>query len=364
MFDPGSLTALRSALTAFGLGPAQRIEALPGGHIHDTYLVVASGRTWVVQRFNERVFPDLIGVMSNIRRVTEHARAKLIAGGIDPARRALRLLPAADGGDFVRAADGGAYRAFEYVSGSRRWDAAPDPRLAFEAGCAFGEFVALLADLPAPPLVETIPGFHDTPARQRALLAAYRDDPLGRAAELGAERAFVEARAELAGQCARLAEQGALPRRVTHNDAKLDNVLLDAADGGALCVVDLDTVMPGYLGYDFGDLVRTVVCVGAEDERDLSRLGLRLENLTALGRGYLDPLSGLLEPQERATLIDGAHWIILELGMRFLTDHLLGDGYFKVERPGHNLDRARAQFQLLRELERQREAMLRAFDAL
>jgi Ser/Thr protein kinase RdoA (MazF antagonist) len=362
MGEGGDSAALRQALAGFGLGDVTRVEAFGGGHIHDTFAVDADGGRWLVQRFNERVFVDLDAVMGNIRRVTEHARAKLLARGVDPARRVLRLLPAADGGNYVRAADGLAYRAFEFVSGSRPApQGAPDARLAFEAGRAFGEFVALLADLPAPPLAETIPGFHDTPARLAALRAAFQADPHGRAAALAAERAFVEERAELAGECASLAERGLLPRRVAHNDAKLDNLLLDAADGGALCAVDLDTVMPGYLAYDFGDLVRTAACTGREDTRDLSTIGLRLDNFAALARGYLDPLRHVIGEAERASLLDGAYWIVLELGMRFLTDHLQGDRYFKIARAAHNLDRARAQFQVLRVLERERPALQHAY---
>jgi aminoglycoside phosphotransferase (APT) family kinase protein len=366
-----ALNAARRALPQFVEGRTLELGPLGAGHIHDTYLATLDsaepfGTSQVVlQRVNSGVFRDLPAVMDNIARVTAHARAALALRGVpDARRRVLQLRLTRAGASYAREPDGTAWRMFDYVPGSLSLAAAQRPQDAFEAGRAFGEFASLLQDLPAPPLTCTIVDFHATDARLRALQAAMRADPQRRAAQVQREWDAVERRSELALECSSLAARGQLPQRVAHNDAKLDNVLFDAETRAALCVIDLDTVMPGYLAHDFGDLVRTAACSGGEDNRELAQVGLHFEYVEALARGYLPQVASFVTPDERASLLRGSAWILLELGMRFLTDHLLGDRYFKIQRPGQNLDRARVQLHLLDAFERQREPLARLFDRL
>jgi SAM-dependent methyltransferase len=363
------VAAVQRAATQFTDGEVLGVEAYGAGHIHDTFLVRVdvpdgSGHL-IVQRFNEQVFADIDAVMSNIVRVTEHARQRLRERATpDLARRVLTLRRTRAGLPYLRDSDGAAFRAFEYIAGSMACGTVSDARVAFEAGRAFGEFADLLRELPAPALLVTIPAFHDTGARLSVLRAAIDADPCERARAVQPEWAFIEQHAELAMECARLSQRAALPLRVTHNDAKLDNVLLDAKTEAALCVIDLDTVMPGYLAHDFGDLVRTTACLGGEDTTDLSRVAVRLDYFEALSAGYLQEVGAWLSPDERLTLVSGAQWIELELGIRFLTDYVLGDRYFKIDRPQHNLDRARVQLHLVRAFELQRDALMSAWDRL
>jgi hypothetical protein len=354
-------------VSRFSAGELLAIESLGLGHIHDTFLVTVSSASttarFVLQRFNARVFPDVEAVMDNLARVSAHARQHVLRrGSVEPERHALSLRRTRDHQVVARSEDGSLYRAFEYVAGAKSLEVVADARDAFEAGRAFGDFAALLRDLPAPPLHDTLPGFHDTKQRLLKLRAALRDDACGRARDVEPELSLIEAHASLADEAADLARAGDLPLRVTHNDAKLQNVLLDAQTGVALCVVDLDTVMPGYLAHDFGDLVRTTACVGGEDNRELTRVGLREDYFEALALGYLREVAGFLTPSEGESLLRGAHWIIFELAVRFLTDHVQGDSYFKIARTHHNLERARVQLQLLRELDRSRDLLQRAFD--
>jgi aminoglycoside phosphotransferase (APT) family kinase protein len=363
------LEAVQRAAAQFADGQVLGVETYGAGHIHDTFLVRVAARggseRLIVQRFNEQVFADIDAVMSNIARVTEHARQRLVQRAVpDLARRVLVLRRTRAGLPYLRDSDGAAFRAFEYVPGSMACGAVSDARVAFEAGRAFGEFADLLRELPAPALLVTIPAFHDTGARLSRLRSALVADPSGRARGVQPEWEFIEQHAELAMECARLSQRAALPVRVTHNDAKLDNVLLDAKTQAALCVIDLDTVMPGYLAHDFGDLVRTTACLGGEDSTDLSRVVVRLDYFEALSAGYLQEVGSWLAPEERATLVSGTQWIQLELGIRFLTDYVLGDTYFKIDRPQHNLDRARVQLHLVRAFELQRDALMSAWDRL
>ena len=366
MSEPLSTSALASARLAaaqFGRGPIGSVVSYGSGHIHDTYLVEGTdGERWILQRFNERVFPEIDAVMGNIVRVTDHARATLRRRGAST--RVLTVRRSRAGAAYVRDAQGSAYRAFEFIAGATSAGHQLSARVAFEAGRAFGEFADLLRDLPDPPLVTTIPGFHDTPGRLSALRAALQRDPVGRARAVQAEWTEIEQRTEVIAACHGLAERGALPLRIAHNDAKLDNVLLEAETLRALCVVDLDTVMPGYLAHDFGDLVRTTACLAEEDTTDLARVVLRQEYFEALARGYLQVAGDWLQPEERESLPFGALWISVELAIRFLTDYLLGDSYFKVDRPEHNLERARVQLQLLRVYDRERAAWLGAWQRL
>ena len=343
-----------------------RAFALPGcltdvrphgsGHINDTYVLeseTGSGPVrHVVQRINTEVFEDPVALMENVRRVTEHIRDK-ISERPDGGRRreALSVVQTRDGRPCYIDAQGSAWRVYVFIEGTRAFDAVRDARHAREAGRAFGEFQAMLSDLPSPRLHDTIAGFHDTPARFEALRDASTADPLKRAAGARPEIDFALEREALGATITAPLASGRLPERVTHNDTKINNVLFDVATGEAVCAIDLDTVMPGAVAWDFGDLIRTATCAAPEDERDLSRIEVRLDLYEAIASGYVEATRGFLTSAELESLPSGGQVITFELGMRFLADYLTGDHYFKTSREGQNLDRARAQFRLLARLE-------------
>lgn len=347
---------------AFAL-PGRFLDGGPygSGHINDTFAVryEAGGSLvrYIHQRINDRIFRDVPGLMENIERVTRHVRARLAAEGVRDSRAALTLIPARDGGSYHRDAEGGCWRTYVFIEGARTYDVIERAEQALEAARAFGRFQALLAGLPAPRLHETIPDFHHTPRRYAALDAAIRGDARGRVAACRGEIEQALAWREDASRLVALLERGALPERVTHNDTKLNNVMLDDRTHEGLCVIDLDTVMPGLSLYDFGDMVRTATNAAAEDERDLTRVRCRLDMFDALARGYLSAARGFLSDVEVANLAFSGRLLTLECGVRFLTDHLNGDTYFKIRREGHNLDRCRAQFALVADMLRQEREM-------
>lgn len=352
----GQFEPLRPVLAQFLAEPVEHIEPLGQGHIHETYLVragseVAQSARFVLQRINTHVFSNLDAVMQNIVRVTGHARSRLERqGATDIDRRVLTLCCTHSGRTHHTDPLLGTFRMFVYIPGSltiRHPGTAAD---VFEAGRACGEFARLMDDLPAAVLHTTLPDFHATDRRFEALQAAVAEDPMGRASQAAAEWQQLAERQPLAQECAIWARDPQLRLRITHNDTKLDNILFDAATRRALCLLDLDTVMPGYLAYDFGDLVRTCLCTADEDVRDRGAVDLRFEWFEPLLRGYMGELSTALTPLERLSLARGPVWIVLELAMRFLTDHLRGDPYFKISRPDHNLDRARVQLALMDKL--------------
>ena len=313
------------------------------GHIHRTFRVECEGGALALQRLNAEVFPDLEALMANFLAVTEHLRAKQ-AGTPDLDRRVLRSLPLRGGGWLHRDGEGAAWRATRFIEGARMPSEPATPGEARAAASALGGFLARLADLPRAALRETLPGFHDTRQRFLALQDAAASDPMGRAGEAADVLAYARSQEALSGAL----DGSRLTLRPVHNDTKLANVLLDGKTGEGLCVLDLDTVMPGLAAHDFGDLVRSAAFDGAEDEA-----GARLDlgRLRALAEGYLEGAGDSLAPEERAAFGLGARVIAYELGLRFLTDHLLGDRYFGAPVPGLNLIRARAQFARLRELE-------------
>ncbi len=356
------LAAVRDALVE--LLPDRKLEAaavLKRGHIHDT--IVARCRSsaeiperYVVQRINASIFRDPDALAANLVCVTSHVRSALRARGVaDLERRCLRPVISPAGRALHHAPDGGWWRAFPFVEGTHAIDTPDSPEQAGRAARAFGAFVANLADLEPERLRETIPRFHDLAARRTALENAVRSDVVGRARDVSREldAAFRAADGLLAAP--ELAP-GALPRRVVHNDCKLNNLLLDDRSGEPLCVVDLDTVMAGTVLFDFGELARTGACPTAEDERDLARIRLDPELFRALAAGFVAGARGLLAAAEIRALALAGPLLALENGVRFLTDHLDGDRYFRIARPGHNLDRARAQLRLTeRMLETERE---------
>lgn len=327
----------------------------PGGHINESWRVecrTGDGvATYLLQRLNATVFPDPARVMDNVVAVVRHCEKRLVELGVrDRSRRTLRLAPLRDGGWWHRDGDGACWRVFDFIPDARVRYWADEPEHAREAARAFGMFLQLMDGYAATPLAETIPGFHDTARRLRNLESAARDDPHGRAAAARVEIDACLAAADLAAVLPPLLERGGIPRRVAHNDAKIANVLLDADSGEALTVIDLDTVMPGTALYDFGDLVRSLASPTDEDERDLARVGVRPAFFEAIVRGFLGAAGEAITAAERERLVFAGRLITLEQAIRFLTDHLGGDRYYRVSRPGQNLDRARTQLALFRSL--------------
>jgi aminoglycoside phosphotransferase (APT) family kinase protein len=339
-------------------GELTLIAPYGSGHINDTYCAAfrqAGGQArFIVQRINTAIFKDPAGMMENIGRIAAHLDAKA-AGDPDSARRVLKLIAARDGRAYHLDESGAWWRAYRFIEGAQSLETVETPRQAFEAAREFGRFQQLLADMPGPRLRETILDFHHTPKRFAAFENAVNADAAGRTAQAGAEIEFALARRAIANL---LADAG-LPERVAHNDAKINNVLLDAETGDGLCVIDLDTAMPGLALHDFGDMVRTATSAAMEDERDLSAVEMRFEFFEALARGYLSAAGKALTGAERRLLAAAGKVITFEQGLRFLTDHLQGDTYYKVHRAGHNLDRCRTQFRLLESMERQEDAMMR-----
>jgi len=329
------------------------------GHINDTFLLRTRDSDpydYLLQRINHHIFKDVAALQENIERVTTHIRRKLAAvPGSNPDREVLTLVRCKDGGTYARDDEGAYWRIYLYIDGTRSYDIVDSPARAYQGGRAFGRFQAMLADLPGPPLHETIPRFHDIDFRLYNFADALRRDPLGRAAAARAEIAFVEARADEMRTIKRLGRAGAIPLRITHNDTKFNNVLLDES-GRALCVTDLDTVMNGYVHYDFGDSIRTSTNTGAEDEADLSKVSMDIGLFEGYARGFLEETTAFLNRVEIDHLAFSGRLLTYIIGLRFFTDHLDGDHYFKIHAEGHNLRRARAQFKLLRSMEEQAEA--------
>jgi len=347
-----------AALFALQAAPAS-VTPYGNGHINDTFLVTCAGgagppQRFVLQRINTHVFKDPLAVMANISAVTRHLRERLVLDGVaHPERHAPSLVPARDGRDYAIDTEGGVWRTFDYVEGVTL-DASTGPAAAREAARAFGRFQRQLSDYTGPRLAYTIPRFHDTPDRLARFEEALREDRHGRARVARAEIEALLSRAPLASSLAEHAARGVLPERVVHNDTKINNVRFSAS-GEAVCVIDLDTVMPGLALHDFGDLLRSAAATAAEDERDLSRVAADPEIVSALAEGYLSEARAFLTPNETAALLLSGHVMVYQQALRFLTDHLNGDRYFRVHREGHNLDRSRTQLRLLESLEAQRD---------
>lgn len=343
-----------SVLSQFPLdGAPISCERYGSGHINQTFLVVTDApHRYILQRINRCVFANVPALMENIRAVTRH----LARREPDP-RRVLTLVESSGGMPCVQDEDGEYWRVYEFVTGGVCLDRAESDRDFYESAVAFGRFQTMLADFPAHTLSETIARFHDTPARYQALRAAADADAMGRRRKVERELEFALSREAEASGLMRLLRGGALPLRVTHNDTKLNNVILDEENRTALCVIDLDTVMPGLVAYDFGDSIRFGASTAAEDETDLTRVSLSLPLYETFVEGFLGQCGGRLNRLEVETLPLGAKLMTLENGVRFLTDYLEGDHYYAIRRPEHNLDRCRTQFALAEDMERKWERM-------
>lgn len=324
------------------------------GHINVTYLVVTeTGRRYILQKINSNIFKDIPGLMGNISAVTKYLRTLTN----DP-RKVLTLVPARDGSDYHRHDDGSFWRMYDFVEDSLCLQSPETPEDFYQSAVAFGAFQQQLKDFPAETLCEVIPNFHNTVDRYRIFREALAADVCGRAASVKEEIAFALAREEETGTLVNLLARGELPLRVTHNDTKLNNVMLDAQTRKPLCVIDLDTVMPGLSLYDYGDSIRFGAATAAEDEKDLNKVWMDIDLFETYTKGFLSACPGLTE-KERDMLPMGAKLMTLECGVRFLTDYLSGDTYFRTHYEGQNLDRCRTQFKLVADMESKWDEMKR-----
>ena len=339
------------------------------GHINETYIATYNQGgvqvRYVHQRINTHVFKDPEALMDNFVRVTSHQRRKLSeTGARDASRRTLTVIPTRDNRPFYRNGGGECWRTLVFVDGVRTFEAVETPIQAYEAGKAFGEFQQLLVDLPGRRLVETIPHFHNTRRRFEALQQAVKADHSNRAKDAKKEIEFALKQEKIVDVILNALAKKKIPERITHNDTKFNNVMLDVVTGKAMCVVDLDTVMPGSALYDFGDMVRTTTSPTLEDELDLAKVQMRMPMFKSLARGYLESAGPFLTKGERALIAFSGKLITFTIGIRFLTDFLSGDSYFRVHRPLHNLDRARTQFKLVQSIEKQEEVMQKFADTI
>ncbi len=358
MSAPPTATAtppLDELLEAFALpNEAASVRPHGSGRIHASFRLDTAAGRFLLQRVNERVFADVDALGDNLSRITGHLAT---LHGADP-RRHLALRPTATGAGYHRArADGACWRMFGFIDGAGAAPSPPDESSVHAAARLFGRFLHDMASLPGPPPAVTIPHFHDTAQRYRAFEAALADDPLGRAVAAGEAVAFARERRPLAAIADELHALGSLPVRVVHNDCKLDNVLFDERSGEALCVVDLDTVMPGLVLYDIGDFVRSAAASAGEEAGEGGVPEVDLARYEAILHGYLEGAAGLLVGVEMAHLASAGRVVAYELGLRFLADHLLGDRYFAAAAPDDNLLRARRQFALVESMERRAREM-------
>lgn len=355
-----------AAMFDFG-GDVTSVVPYGNGHINDTYAVTCSlaggSVRFILQRLNPVVFPDRAGLMRNMIAVTGFLRKAVIRDGGDPERECLRLIPLKDGSPYLTDESGDVWRATQFIENTDAYLVAESPEMFASAGEAFGKFMARLGGFDASSLFEVIPRFHDTPDRYARFLASLERNAAGRMDEAKDEIAFVRERGEGCSVITDALERGEVPVRVTHNDTKLNNVLIDTATKEAVCVIDLDTVMPGSMLYDFGDAVRVGCSTAKEDERDLSLVDFDLGLFRAFTEGYLAGAGRSVTAAELGLLPDAARLMTFECGMRFLTDFLDGDTYFKTAYPEHNLVRARTQFKLVRTMERLRPEIVRAVKA-
>ena len=342
-------------------GTPEDIRPFGSGHINDTFAAVFKRNgvpvRYILQRINHYVFRQPAELMDNIERVTRHIHGRLKAEGQSEInRRVLNVIPAKEGKSFYRDAEGNYWRVFDFIENAQTYDVVPSLEGIRAGAAAFGRFQRYLSDLPAPSLYETIPNFHSGPKRFGDFKDALQKDASNRAAQAAKEIDFVLQQAAIFERMTELVRRGEIPIRVTHNDTKINNVMIDDVTGEGICVIDLDTTMPGVSLYDFGDLVRTTVSLGAEDEQDLSKIDVETDRFKAVLVGFLEGAGSFLNPVEKSNLLLGGMYITQIIGVRFLTDYLAGDQYFKIHRENHNLHRSRTQFKLVQTmLERQDE---------
>ena len=343
-------------------GEVKEYRGYGNGHINDTFLVTTlledgSKQRYILQRMNHEIFRQPEELMENISRVTGFLREKILRNQGDPNRETMNLIPTKDGGYLYKDEIGSYWRAFLFIDRATSFDKVQSPKDFYESAVAFGHFQHMLSDYPAQTLHETIPDFHNTPVRFERFLQVVKEDICGRADGVQDEIRFFMEHGEEMGTTMRLLESGRLPLRVTHNDTKLNNIMIDNETGKGICVIDLDTVMPGLSINDFGDSIRFGASTADEDERDLSKVSCDMELFELYTKGFVEGCAGSLTDKELDMLPIGAMVMTYECGMRFLADYLDGDIYFKTHREGHNLDRCRTQFKLVADMEKKLSAM-------
>lgn len=334
------------------------VERFGSGHINDTFCVrtdKVGGKSYLLQRINNHIFTDVEGLMANTEIVLTHLKQRLAdLGEADIERKTLTLVPTHRGELYYGNTEEGYWRMFILLEGTRSYDIVETPAQAYSGGQAFGNFQKLLADLDASRLVEILPHFHDLDFRMRNLREAIDADVCGRVKEVEDVLGYIFEREEDMRTVLVMGSRGELPLRITHNDTKFNNVLLDQ-DDRVQCVIDLDTVMPGYVAYDFGDAIRTIINSAAEDEADLSKIGLNIPLFRAYTEGYISAAKDFLTDSEIDSLIHGVYLLPFMQAVRFLTDYINGDKYYKTNYPMHNLVRTHAQLKLVREMELHRQ---------
>ena len=340
-------------------GKYKGVQELTSGNVNNTYVLEYQDgpvtRLYTLQHINPYVFKNPHEVMSNIFAVTSHLREAMARNNEDANRRVLELIKTKEGKNLYEDDDGDIWRAYTYISDASALDIVRTPQEMEEVGRGFGQFQKLLYDFPAQELYPSIPNFHHTTKRFYTFVHALDRDKAGRVREVEDEIEFMFDRRRMMGEIVRMLDNGHIPYRVTHNDTKSNNVLLDNASGKAICVIDLDTVMPGSSLYDYGDAIRFGASTAAEDEPDVSRIALDMDKTKAFTRGFIEETNGFLTKEELSYLPLGIKVLTCELAMRFLTDYIDGDVYFKVNSPEHNLVRARAQIALLKDIERREQ---------
>lgn len=337
-------------------GELESIDPHGNGHINDTFLLTCRVtlervRKYILQRMNHEVFKDPDGLMENVIGVTNFLQQKIRENGGDPEREALNVIPIRGGGSYWKEEDGTFWRVYRFVEGADSFDVVKRPEDFYESAVAFGHFQKLLEDYPAESLHETIPNFHNTIDRMDKFKKAVEADSMHRVAEVEDEIRFAMEREEDCHILCDMLASGEIPLRVSHNDTKLNNIMLDHETGKGICVIDLDTVMPGSALYDYGDSIRFGANTGEEDEKDLSKISCDLDLFSLYTKGFIEGCEGSLTEKEIRMLPMGAKLMTLECGIRFLTDYLEGDHYYKIHRPEHNLDRCRTQFAMVKDME-------------
>jgi len=342
-------------------------EPYGSGHIHDTFRIVTVENDkddYILQRLNNKIFKNIPELQHNIERVTVHLRNKLsIVPGSDVKRECLSLVPSRDGKSWIIDDEHNYWRMYIFISNHYSYNVVDSPDKAFEGGKAIGRFQAMLSDMPGGPLFETIPWFHNIEKRLQTFNIKIRENPVGRVKSVAEEIDHILMKAEEMKIILRLGNEGKIPLRITHNDTKFNNILLNE-DDKALCVIDLDTVMPGYIHYDFGDAIRTVANTAFEDENDLSRIKMDINLFKAYSEGYLSETVETLNDVEKEFLAFAPRLITYTIAVRFLTDFIDGDNYFKIHHELHNLQRTRAQLRLVMSMEEQYEEMKRIISKL